>query len=425
MVRKHYTFHPDGPLAPIQQHSIAKHEVLRAYVVEYVQTLAASPRQDELRLTLVDGFAGGGVYEHETTKEIVLGSPFVLLEAVKEVQAVMSTLRTKPLQMNVDYVFVEKNQNAHMLLDKTLRAQGYGDRIDKDIKSIHGDFETEAERIRKFISNKNPRNGRSIFFLDQYGYSGVPAPLIRSIFQELPAAEVILTFHVGAFLTYANDEIAKNLLQQMDAPDALKGRSIEDIKLNEKDFRLFIQACLYPALVKACGASFYTLFFIRTQGHGEYWLVHLSQHHRARDVMTKVHWAKNNYFIHYGGPGIDMFHALGYDPTHDSHYTKQDAFKFGFEFDQVAAKTSTDTLMEQLPRLIYSNDSGVTFGELFATTCNTSPADSDKYKGALAKLVAEKDIEIQSPKGERRLSATTIKDGDRLLPARQKKLIFP
>lgn len=320
--------------------------------------------------------------------------------------------------MNVDYVFVEIDQQAHTLLGKTLAAKGYGDRLDKDIKLIHGNFETEAERIRKFIRNKSPRNGRSIFFLDQYGYSQVPAPLIRSIFRELPAAEVIFTFHVGAFLTYANDEIAKNLLQQMDAPDALKGRSIEDIKANEKDFRLFI------ALVKACGAPFYTLFFIRTQGHGEYWLVHLSPHHRARDVMTKVHWTKNNYFIHYGGPGIDMFHALGYDPTHDSHYTKQSAFEFGFEFDHAAAKTSTDALMEQLPRLIYSNESGMTFGELFATTCNTSPADSDKYKDALAKLVAEKDIEIQSPEGRRRLKATTIKDGDQLLPARQTKLIF-
>jgi three-Cys-motif partner protein len=422
--RKHYEFRADGPLTPIKQHSIAKHEVLRAYVVEYIQTLAASPRQDELRLTLVDGFAGGGVYEHESTKETVLGSPFVLLDAVQEAEAVMSTQRTKALQMNVDYIFVEIEKNAHTLLDKTLRARGYGDRIGKDIQLIHGDFEAEAERIRTFISNKSPRNGRSIFFLDQYGYAGVPTQLISSIFRTLPAAEVILTFHVGAFFTYANDDIANNLLQQMNAPDALRGRSYEEIKANDKDFRLFIQACLYPALVSACGASYYTLFFIRTDGHGDYWLVHLSQHHRARDVMTKVHWAKNNYFIHYGGPGIDMFHALGYDPTKDSRYTKQDAFTFGFEFDQAAAKASTDTLMEQLPRLIYSNESGVTFGELFATTCNTSPADSDKYKESLEKLVGLKEIEILSPDGKRRLKASTITDKDQLLPAKQKNIIF-
>jgi hypothetical protein len=40
----------------------------------------------------------------------------------------------------------------------------------------------------------------------------------------------------------------------------------------------------------------------------------MSQHHRARDVMTEVHWANNNYFIHYGGAGLDMFQMVGYDP---------------------------------------------------------------------------------------------------------------
>jgi three-Cys-motif partner protein len=424
LVRKAYDFKPDGPLAEIKQHSIAKHEVLRTYVVEYIKTLVTSPRRDELRLTLVDGFAGGGVYLHETTKEIVVGSPLVLLDAVEEAQAVLSTARIKPLQMKVDYVFVDIDPLAHALLTKTLRAYGHGHRIGKDIQLVHSSFEDEAPRIKDFVKDKSPRNGRSIFFLDQYGYSQVPVRLIRSIFRELPAAEVILTFHVGSFLTYANDDNAKILLQQMDAPDALKGRSIEDIKNNEKDFRFFIQSLLYPALVKACGAGFYTLFFIRTDGHGDYWLVHLSQHHRARDVMTRVHWAKNNYFIHYGGPGIDMFHVLGYDPAFDDQISGQGALNFGFEFDDIASKKSADMLMEQLPRLIFSNEGGISFGQLFATTCNTSPADSDKYREALARLVALKEIEIQSPDGRRRLRASTITDKDQLLPSRQARIIF-
>ena len=36
--------------------------MLRAYLLEYFQTLV-TPQQEELRLTLVDGFAGGGVYQ--------------------------------------------------------------------------------------------------------------------------------------------------------------------------------------------------------------------------------------------------------------------------------------------------------------------------------------------------------------------------
>lgn len=203
----------------------------------------------------------------------------------------------------------------------------------------------------------------------------------------------------------------------------LRGRTIEDIKKNEKDFRLYIQSCLYSDLVRACGASYYTLFFIRTDGHGDYWLVHLSQHPRARDVMTSVHWSKNNNFIHYGGAGINMFHALGYSAERDTKFTGQTLLE-GFQFDDFAAEASVSKLMEQLPRLIYSNENGIMFAELFAGTCNMSPADSAKYKEALARLAQLKIIEIISPDGVHRFKASTINDKDQLVPSKQKTFVF-
>ncbi len=108
---------------------------------------------------------------------------------------------------------------------------------------------------------KSPRSGRSIFLLDQYGYSDVPASRIRSIFQRLGSAEVILTFAVDAFINYASDSPkTRRLLEKTDLPDLLKGRSIDSIKSKEKDFRLFIQSAFYEALVEQCGAKFFTDF---------------------------------------------------------------------------------------------------------------------------------------------------------------------
>jgi three-Cys-motif partner protein len=417
MTRAPYQWGSDKQLAVIKQHSLAKHEVLRAYLLEYFQTLVA-PQQEELRLTLVDGFAGGGLYQHETTGTAVLGSPFVFLNAAKEAEKLINRDRQKPLRLNADFFFVDVDQTALGLLEQTLRSEGHGDRIGQDIRILKGRFEAVAESIRAAIRNKNPRNGRSLFFLDQYGYKEVPTSLIRAIFAELPAAEVILTFNVDAFITYASDTtLTAGLLQQIGIPDVLQGRSIEDIKRNEQHFRLYIQSCLYRGLVEACGARFYTVFFIRTEGHGDYWLVHLSQHHRARDVMTRVHWARSNNFIHYGGAGIDMFRVLGYDPGRDVSLTGQSSF--GFCFDDPAAQASISALMEQLPRVIHARPEGMSFGELFAATCNTSPADSSKFKEALSKLVAHKEIEIVSVDGARRHSSNTITDKDQLLPARQ------
>jgi three-Cys-motif partner protein len=423
LTRVPYEFKADGPLAVVKQHSVAKHEVLRAYLVEYIQTLVVSPAQEELRVTLVDGFAGGGIYQHETTKETLLGSPFVMLEAAKEAEFLINQGRQRPLKMNIDYFFVEVEKDACGLLSKTLADKGYGGRVDNDIKLLNGRFETEAKSISEFIGKKSPRSGRSIFFLDQYGYGEVPSSLIRKILQGHPSSEVILTFAVDSFINFAGDQpVTSNLLQKIGIPNVLRGRTIDDIKNKEADFRLFIQSALYRDLVEACGARYYTLFFIRTTGHGDYWLVHLSQHPRARDVMTRVHWQKNNNFIHYGGAGIDMFQVLGYSADRDESYTGQP--DLGFCFDDVAGDASTKTLMEQLPHIIYSHEEGISFGELFATTCNTSPADSLKYKDALAQLVARKVIDIIGADGSKRYKASTIGDKDQLVPSKQTSFFF-
>lgn len=420
MAHKPYVWTAAGA-ATIAQHSVAKHEVLQAYLLQYLQTLVTSPRQEELRVTLVDGFAGGGVYEHESTKERVLGSPFTFLRTVDEAGALLNLQRSKPLRMAVDYIFVDKAKRSVESLRRTLHEESYGPRIGVDIRLLQGSFHEKAREIVDFIHRKSPRNGRSLFLLDQYGYKDVPLPLIRNIMSELPAAEVILTFNVDSFINFATDSAStRKSLQGIGIPDVLRGRSVDDIKSRESDFRLYIQSCLYRDLVDAAGARYYTLFFIRTAGHGDYWLVHLSQHHRARDVMTRVHWSNKNHFLHYGGAGINMFSALGYHAPLDSSYTGQDSLAFGF--DDVAHLSSVAALEEQLPRLIYASDEGITFGELFATTCNSTPADSHRYKAAIGHLIDLKEIEVVSADGCRRLKASTVTDTDMLLPARQTTL---
>ncbi|EQD43996.1 hypothetical protein B1A_15279, partial [mine drainage metagenome] len=51
-----------------------------------------------MKLTLVDGFAGGGEYTHSDTKQLVLGSPFICLDAVREAEFALNANRHKPLK---------------------------------------------------------------------------------------------------------------------------------------------------------------------------------------------------------------------------------------------------------------------------------------------------------------------------------------
>jgi three-Cys-motif partner protein len=97
MAKKPYEY-PDSP-APIEQHSLAKHEILKTYLINYIQTLVSTPYQEELKLTLVDGFSGGGIYKHSTTNEIIVGSPIIMLVAVKEADALINIERRKKLTL--------------------------------------------------------------------------------------------------------------------------------------------------------------------------------------------------------------------------------------------------------------------------------------------------------------------------------------
>lgn len=413
-----------GP-AEVKHHTIAKHNILRSYLAAYFRTLASSPNQDVLRLTLVDGFAGGGLYVHADTDELVIGSPFIFLEATQEADFLINKDRRKPVRLDVDYFFVEANRHAYLHLEKVLRERGYGSQIGTNIQLRKGKFHDVSGEIVEFIRKKSPRVGRSIFVLDQYGYKDVPTQQIRNIFNSMPGAEVILTFGIDSFVNFANDEEpTKQMLDRIGISDFLGGRSIDELKRSDKNWRFFIQAKLYRALVERCGAKHFTPFFVRNRkGHGDYWLIHLSQHHRARDVMTEVHWDNNNYFIHYGGAGIDMLQMVGYDPDSDSAFKGQS--ELGFEFDDVARTASIESLGTQIPRHVYASDDGLSFGELFATTCNGSPASSEIYRAALEVLIAQDVVEVVSTDGTRRRSANQIHARDQIKPPQQKILFLP
>ena len=404
---KHYDWR-NGP-AELDSHSLTKHDVLMAYLIRYFEQRTVKSRSmDRFRLTLVDGFCGGGLYTIRGTVEKVLGSPLRMLKAVEEAIVLVSQDRTKKLELDVQYIFIDKDRHAIAHLSQVLVSHGYGTLIGSSIHLVCQEFGDAVSAVIAQILRHTPRVPRALFFLDQYGYSDVPAPLIRQIFTMLPNSEVVLTFHVSSFATYTNDEFAQHVGKALsiDIASALGGQSIEDIKENDADWRRFIQGALYQALVSKCAARFFTPFFIRGQGsgHGEYWLVHLAQHHRAQDVMKQVHWRFQNHFVHYGGAGLDMLapHTMGF----------RQEFTGGFQFDDVALHASNSALIQQLALNIALRPTSVRIGELFSSTCNTSPATAGMYNDALAKLVSEKEITIKSHKGIPKRHARYMCDDD-------------
>ena len=148
MTEVHYEWAPGQAYPRIQQHSVAKHEILRAYLTAYIRTLTSNPNREEFRLALIDGFAGGGVYQHAHNGKELLGSPFIMLDAAKEAEFMINKDRHKPIMLNLDYFFIERDRGAALHLERELNGRGYRHQIGNNIFLHNSSFEDRADLHR-------------------------------------------------------------------------------------------------------------------------------------------------------------------------------------------------------------------------------------------------------------------------------------
>lgn len=402
------------PPPELGTHSVAKHRVFEQYVGVYIERLTRRPSQEALNLTIVDGFSGGGVYRRGSAE--VDGSPLRLLRAVEVADQALNNARMKGFVVKADFFFIDENRQHVAYLTDVLRKRGYGQRLGRDIFVREATFEAAYPDVLAHIQRKGSAH-RSLFFLDQFGWSDVRLSTIRTILRELKNPEILLTFAVDAlvdFLSEKTPETQALLNIELGREDV---RALMELRSGD-GWRYLIQNGLYRHVQHRTAARFYTPFFIRSvQAHRSYWLLHLSNHRQARDEMGKLHWQLNNCFQHHGGAG---FHALGFDPSVD---LRQDLLEFMFDDD--ALKRSEAMVLEQLPRLIHSasRDGTVLLVEdLFADNCNDTPVTSDILRRQLVLLRDEGELLIASPDGAIKPRAKAVAWNDRLILPRERML---
>lgn len=175
-----FKWHPNEPPPRLEEHSKAKLEVLRDYLRAYFDRLNVNPSRDEFKLDLVDGFTGGGIFRDGDN--IVSGTPLIMLEESIKAKDRWNQKRTKPLHFNCKYYFVDVETAHTDHLKKALTECGYN--VDDEKIVVHNNrFEDVADKIINEINRRQPRAGRSIFLLDQTGFSQVELALVTRIFR--------------------------------------------------------------------------------------------------------------------------------------------------------------------------------------------------------------------------------------------------
>lgn len=383
----------------------------------------ANAKMPRLRLTLVDGFAGGGLYSDG--QGTAPGSPLIMLKTAAEAEAYLNTSRIQtPREVDAQYHFVEVNPSSYEYLKYTLNAEGYGRDIGTKIALYNNKFETVCADIIAAAASRKAGQ-RAIFLLDQYAYDDIVMPTVANIFQNLQGAEVILTFNVDSLLTFLNDSKQfHTITRRIGLEPYINWRDIARLKAGSQ-WRQIIQRQISHGIWKASGARFMTLFFVTPQGNSpwSYWLVHLSNAYRANDVMKSVHWDHGNSFGHSLEAGLFQ---IGYEANKDMDVTLQTEMNFmeASAFDETLRTRSIVTLRDELPRLIHEQHDGVTFNDLIYQIANKTNATEKIIKESLNEAVATKELQALIEGGGQRAKGTSIRGTDILLPSRQKSIFM-
>jgi three-Cys-motif partner protein len=404
-----------GKLPELERHSEAKLNVLRNYVTDYICILCSdSYGRDAFKITMVDGFAGGGAY-----RDGKFGSPFVFLEAVAAADSKINANRHKPLLIDCHYYFVEEKREAFECLQAQLQHSIYKDQLWKTIFLKHGSFHQCQTQIVAEPKARFTRGGsRVIFFLDQCGYTDVHPQMLNSISTELNnKAEFIINFAVSWLIDFvSNTDEFRQMLVSLGLDSELSAETL--IRVKEKsgsDWRYIIEAMIGPAFRKVAGAQFFSPFYIAPiDNHRGYWLLHLAPHIRARSAMLDVYWRNANGHRHFGHLGLNM---LSYKPD-----AKQAGYLEGFAFDDFTKKTAKGELKTDFARVIRdSHTEGISFRNFATKYCNQTIANESLIAETLEELSRDGEITILGPNGSPKRSEA-IGANDIVIPCNQ--LVF-
>ncbi len=391
--------------------------MLQDYVEEYITILCArSFGVEKFRITLIDGFSGGGAY-----KDAKQGSPFVLLRAVETAEARLNLGgRTKRIEIDCECHFIDSSKEAIECLRHQFDQSVYKKRVGKSVFLHRGTFESQYPSIVERLKKRHPRaGGRAIFFLDQCGYTQVNPTVLREISHVIKHAEYIINFAIEWLSDFIGD--SKQFRSRFQTLGLQSQTSVEElIRAKEQGgvhWKYLVESQIGPAFRKAAGSPFFSPFYIEpVKGHRGYWLLHLAPHERARSAMLDVYWRNANSHRHFGHAGLNM---LAYKADAD-----QTGYLEGMSFDDITRQTAKAKLSEDFARVIRdSHADGISFDQFAKCYSNQTMATTALMAEVIAELAGSGELIVKGPKGSAK-RAQTVQGGDVILPCNQLQFLL-
>jgi three-Cys-motif partner protein len=254
----------------IEEHTKAKHRILRCYLDAWFPIMSARNR----RLVYIDGFAGPGIYAGGEP-----GSPIIALKSFLEHK------HRELITAELVYVFIEENKDRAEQLKKEVEKLGQlpaNVKIEIDVGTYEETFGATLDHMEKEGKTLAP----TFAFIDPFGYAQASMKL-SGRFLEFDRCEVLIyvpLLFIARFISRAGQEEALNMLFGTDEWKAARDVRGED--------RLQLLHDLFQAQLKSvCGLDYVRSFEIVT-GHKNsgYHLFFGTKHELGLRKMKEAMW---------------------------------------------------------------------------------------------------------------------------------------
>ena len=380
----------------IRDHSKAKLDLLGRYLREYLRIVGGRQKgYGHLELTVVDAFCGGGKFRSGDRVEAeIKGSPFVLLEAAQSARdEILNQTRDSAFAWNVRFLFNDVEPDHTAYLREVLRHEGH-DTSAGPIRILTGEFEANLDQMIAAAREISPRVGRSLWILDQTGWSAATLRSIARILRELPKSEVILTL--------ARDNLLRLAVSNPHSQGALRALGLGETVLYElahmvdgKRTGAVAQRMLMHEVARQTNAVEYSCFVLEPAGSRRaIVLVHLVDHERARDAMIDMQWSLGGAFYHFAGEPSQVLSYRG--------LLKGDEGIGGLDlrFTEHERGWVRSELTTHLRSEIHGIPGGRTMGELLSVYRNRTPVTAEDIRRIVSDQAESGSLELSNGAGK-------------------------
>ncbi|MCW3129953.1 MAG: three-Cys-motif partner protein TcmP [Methanophagales archaeon] len=264
-----------------REHTRVKHELLRKYLWVWTVKLGKFHR----RILFFDCFAGRGDYVDKTGKVVALGSPIIALQVANNLLEHCEEKKRKTYFDEFICIAIEKDEDNFKNLQKVL-AREKGKIKFKDkllVELINDEF---ANVTNKILKEAGENIAPSFFFIDPFGFSGIPFETVKSILS-LPRTEIFFTFmtrDINRFL--AVPQVEKILDELYPIPEWRDIYKLRDWQKRDQALKdLYVECLLEIAEVKyvfpfrVCMDEKYQTL---------YYLIHATNHFDGLKIMKDI-----------------------------------------------------------------------------------------------------------------------------------------